>query len=108
MRPYRFTIIAAVVLISIPALAEAEVVTLVCTTSKGYTETLDVDLNNQTVCFMPSFARPPCARSPAQISNRYVVFNGAQSITLDRETGIIRWIDGSTGTCRRSSGDILR
>ncbi|HKX06714.1 MAG TPA: hypothetical protein VJN67_00905 [Stellaceae bacterium] len=84
----------------VPSAAAAEVVTLICTTQYGYSHILDVDYANQTVCDLPSPAKPPCSLEPAQISERYISFD--RGITIDRVTGIVRWFDGSTGTCKRA------
>lgn len=96
-----------IVLLAVAVPARAEVVTLVCSTNYGYTETLDVDFTNQTVCDLPSFGKPPCVRSDAQITDRYIVFNGRNQITLDRTTGVVRWADGSPGTCQRAAKPLL-
>lgn len=95
-------VLPSLVAMGVPSAAAAQVVTLICTTQSGYTETVDVDYANQTACILPSFGKPPCALSRAQISERYISFNGSSHpITIDRITGIVSWADGSPGTCKR-------
>lgn len=65
-------ILAALALVTLAEPARAQVVTLICSTTGGYSETLDIDRANATVCTLASFGRPPCARDPAQIGDRYV------------------------------------
>jgi hypothetical protein len=103
----RTSIAAALALLALAVPARAEVATLLCSTNASYSEILDIDLANETVCELPSFAKPPCFRSQATITDRYIVFNGRDPITLDRRTGIIRWADGSTGACQRANKPLL-
>jgi hypothetical protein len=94
--------------------AQADTVTLTCLADEvGVTVTIDIDLAARTVCTNGILWAAQCI--PARISDRHVVFiPGGQRddrgrpvqlpITIDRRTQMIRWADGSNGTCQRASG----
>jgi hypothetical protein len=99
----KLLVAAAISLVVAAAPARAEVVTLLCTASTAYApmRTVDIDFASHTAC--TTFGANGCKRQSAQITDRYIVFNGGSPITIDRTTGVITWADGSQGSCQRAN-----
>jgi len=97
--------VVATALALLPAVAWSQQnITLVCQYG-SVAATIDVDYANSHVC--SHWTAPSCVVWPARISDRYISWSESCSncppIVIDRVTSMIKWIDGTQGTCTPAS-----